>query len=36
VGGMLPLLARTGLAGVLLRSSFRRFALGRVDVKLEF
>jgi len=36
VGSVLPLLARTGLAGVLFRSSFRRFALGTVDVKLEF
>ena len=36
VGSLLPLLARTGLAGVLFRSSFRRFALGTVDVKLSF
>ena len=36
VGSVLPLLARTGLAGVLFRSSFRRFALGTLDVKLEF
>jgi 2-polyprenyl-6-methoxyphenol hydroxylase-like FAD-dependent oxidoreductase len=36
VGSVLPLLARSGLAGVLFRSTFRRFALGTVDVKLAF
>ena len=36
VGSLLPLLARAGLAGVLFRSGFRRFALGTVDVKLSF
>jgi len=36
VGGLLPLLTRSGLAAVLFRSSFRRFALGTADVKLRF
>jgi 2-polyprenyl-6-methoxyphenol hydroxylase-like FAD-dependent oxidoreductase len=36
VGGLLPLLARSGLAAVLFRFGFRRFALGTVDVKLAF
>jgi 2-polyprenyl-6-methoxyphenol hydroxylase-like FAD-dependent oxidoreductase len=36
VGRVLPLLARTGLAAVLFRQGFRRFALGTVDVKLRF
>ena len=36
LGSVLPLLVRTGLAGVLFRSTFRRFALGTARVKLEF
>jgi 2-polyprenyl-6-methoxyphenol hydroxylase-like FAD-dependent oxidoreductase len=36
LGHVLPLLVRTGLAGVLFRSAFRRFALGVTPVKLRF
>jgi len=36
VGGVLPLLVRSGLASVLFRSTFRRFALGTTEVKLRF
>jgi 2-polyprenyl-6-methoxyphenol hydroxylase-like FAD-dependent oxidoreductase len=35
-GSVLPLLVRTGLAGVLFRSVFRRFAEGTTPVKLRF
>lgn len=36
VGGLLPLLAKTGIAGVLFRQALRRFSLGTVEVKLRF
>jgi uncharacterized membrane protein YphA (DoxX/SURF4 family) len=36
IGSVLPLVARTGLAGVFFRAGLRRFALGTVDVKLQF
>jgi 2-polyprenyl-6-methoxyphenol hydroxylase-like FAD-dependent oxidoreductase len=35
-GNVLPLLVRTGLAGVLFRSLFRRFAEGTTPVELRF
>jgi 2-polyprenyl-6-methoxyphenol hydroxylase-like FAD-dependent oxidoreductase len=36
LGSVLPVLVRTGLAAVLFRSAFRRFALGVTQVKLHF
>jgi 2-polyprenyl-6-methoxyphenol hydroxylase-like FAD-dependent oxidoreductase len=36
LGSVLPVLVRTGLAAVLFRSAFRRFALGVAQVKLHF
>ena len=36
LGHVLPLLVRTGVAAVLFRSTFRRFALGTTPVKLRF